>query len=405
MGLLDRFKKLPSQLQFSEIASKALKNTGIHNHIEYDRENFLLRLGEQGEQRWYLTNVYNEYCNAKPSERAAILDRYVQSILDMEKSAIPDDYEAAKDKLYPGIRESAELEYLRLRAKYDGEPLHDTAIKPLTDELAKVVTYDSGKNLSFLSADVLKEWDIPYNEVFDQALDNLRRISSEPFQLLQPGLFISPWEDDHDASRLLLPELFYRLELNGKPVASIPSRGVLLVTGADDEAGLAKLAELTFQVLEDVQKPLSGFVVMLENQQWISFPNRGRPMDLPVVNLVKRWAARNYDEQKSNLEHFFEKQGIDIFVASVLLMEKKEGGEISTISVWSEGVDTLLPKTELIVIRKETDHQILVPWSTAVTIIGDYLEPTDDSPIRYRIQGFPTEEQFSRLLELDIINI
>lgn len=402
MGLLDLFKKPPNETQFSEIASAALKATGIYNHIEFDRENFLLRLGEEDNHSWYLTNAYNEYCKAERSERAAILERYIQSIVAMKDSAIPDDYEVTKEKLYPGVREPAELEYLRLRAKYDSEPVQDTALTPLTDQLAKVIIYDTSKNMTLLSVDTLKEWKMSYDEVFDQALDNLRRISSEPFQQLQPGLFISPWEDDHDASRVLLPELFYRLELTGKPVISIPSRGALLVTGSDDEAGLAKLAELTLQVLGDVQKPLSGFVLMLEGQQWIPYPYRDRPFDLPIVNLIKRWGAHNYDEQKGNLEHFFEKHDIDIFVASVLLMEKEDNSEIATISVWSEDVDTLLPKTELIAIRKENDQQILVPWDKAIAIVGDYLEQTDDFPIRYRVKTFPTEDQFSRLLELDI---
>jgi len=83
-------------------------------------------------------------------------------------------------------------------------------------------------------------------------------------------------------------------------------------------------------------------------------------------------------------------------------MEKEDNSEIATISVWSEDVDTLLPKTELIVIRKENDQQTLVPWDKAIAIVGNYFEQTDDFPIRYRVKTFPTEDQFSRLLELDV---
>lgn len=402
MGLFDLFKKTPNEDQFSEIAIAALKATDTFNSIKYDHENFLLQLDQDAHHIWYLSNAFNEYCNAKKSERKAILERYIQSIIDIKSSAIPDDYIEAKDRLYPGVRESAEIEFLRLRAKFDGEDFKETATKPLADLLIKVIIYDSEKSMSLLSVNMLTEWGVSYDEAFDQALDNLRRISSKPFQQLQPGLYASPWEDEYDASRLLLPELFYRLNLNGKPVASIPNRSTLLVTGSEDETGLANLAELTLKVIEDTPKTLSGFVLILEDQQWAPYPIQDRPIDLPIVNLIKRWDSHIYSEQKSNLEHFFQKHGIDIFVASALLMKKEESGKMTSLCVWSEDVDTLLPKTDLIAIRKENDQQAMVPWDKVETLVGDLMEATDHSPVRYRVKTFPTDEQFSQLLSLNI---
>lgn len=73
-----------------------------------------------------------------------------------------------------------------------------------------------------------------------------------------------------------------------------------------------------------------------------------------------------------------------------------------SFTVWTAGVDTLLPPAELIALVQPDGNNakhVLVAWEDALTIAGDLLEPSDLVPIRYRARRFPCPQVLERLME------
>ena len=111
--------------------------------------------------------------------------------------------------------------------------------------------------------------------------------------------------------------------------------------------------------------------------------------------------AQSYAGQKDLLDDLHQRRGADIFVASATGVEKD--GQLMTYSVWTEGVDTLLPRTDLVVLSRLKDGQlgqtIFVPWDAAVAMLSELMEPTDHVPTRFRARQFPDAQQWSALAE------
>jgi hypothetical protein len=110
-----------------------------------------------------------------------------------------------------------------------------------------------------------------------------------------------------------------------------------------------------------------------------------------------------YEEQKRLLDRFLEGIGEDLFVADLLVTG--EGLELRSLAAWSQGVDTLLPETDLIGFGCEGPECPLdpgeifpCPWSIVVEMAGHLLEPyLDLRPRRWRVRQFPDSRTLERL--------
>jgi uncharacterized protein YtpQ (UPF0354 family) len=83
-----------------------------------------------------------------------------------------------------------------------------------------------------------------------------------------PGTYIAQFGDHYDAARILLPDLAWQLTLTGNPVAIIPTRDCLVITGEDDETGQALMLALAQQAVEGTTRHLTGEMFRLEDSQW-----------------------------------------------------------------------------------------------------------------------------------------
>jgi hypothetical protein len=80
---------------------------------------------------------------------------------------------------------------------------------------------------------------------------------------------------------------------------------------------------------------------------------------------------------------------------------------VSSYSVWSEGVDTLLPETDdLILLRPDaTADKIDVvaagSFERVREVTGDLMKPQGTYPERYRVLQFPTQQQIAEIGKRD----
>jgi len=305
--------------------------------------------------------------------------------------------------LLPVIRDPAYNGLFRLRLLIDGKDISklDFVYQPLSQGLALGLAYDTEHSLTLVNQDMFETWNAPLDGVFKAAKENLRE-RTDPNGLVeqQRGVFLSCWNDSYDSSRILLTEYVYRLALEGNPVAFLPNRDRLWITGDMDTAGLRYILEAGKESHFKEGHPLSPNLYKLADDTWTPYvPEEPTLRDL-CQSIRRERDALDYRQQKENLEKLQEKEGIDIFIASYQVFESQQDKSQFSLCVWSKGVDSLLPRTDKItlLIDRESKDYITIRWDVAITIVGDLMEQQPDLlPIRYRVRTFPNEAQLSQL--------
>ncbi|MFL5351727.1 hypothetical protein [Archangium sp.] len=383
---------------FAKRAIEALRTDGETRNIQYDAEGFLLRLGDKDGSTVFLANFYEEYRATVPEKRDEVFARF-SHVKDLP--ALPGTFAEARPNLMPVVRSRTFFEQLRMVVKGGaGKPV-PISWKPLGTFLGVGLAFDGPDTLRYLGPDELARWGVSFEQGMNAALENLRRRSPEPLEQLAPGTCQSPWEDSYAASRLLLDEVVRRCQVHGTPVVLAPHRDLLLITGSDDEDGLHRVAS---KALKAVMAPraLDGRALRLTPQGWVPFmPERLSNAwgDFRQLELFTR--ARDYAEQTQQLQKLHEERGEDVFVAAYTPYQDERGRTLS-YAVWLKGVESVLPRAEVIFFMdpargRESPPVGIARWEDVAKAAGGLLEPVEGLyPERYRVKGFPTPEQLAR---------
>jgi len=190
--------------------------------------------------------------------------------------------------------------------------------------------------------------------------------------------------------------------VRGDPVALVPNRDILLITGSEDANGLLTIASVAQDALKQ-PRFLSGIAVRLVGEEWVQF---FPPPDHPAYSRLRLLRAhtigRDYSNQTDALKALYEKRDEDIFVAPWTLMRKHDSEEVISYTVWSDGVEALLPEADMVYffrMKGENDGEIVAnaPWPRVREIVGDRMKPEGLYPERYRVTTFPNAEELTAL--------
>jgi hypothetical protein len=381
-----------------------LRRAGDTGPLEIDEEQFRIVRGSQ--IFFNLHNAYAEWQGAPRLRRNAVLRFFAASLL--EPAEPPESVDEARPNLLPRVRELEWYEVMKLQFA-DARDGRGPAVvyEPLNEELALEIVYDLPTAVMSLAPDRLEAWGLSLDEAVRTARANLRERTPGTFEELEPGVFISPWQDTYDSSRLVLVELITRLDVRGDPVALLPHRDHLFLTGSDDERGLGRAADLAAPLLEDHRR-VTGRACVWRDGRWQPFvPPEGHPHRNRFAELRMQTDAGNYDEQKSVLEGQAEARGDDVFVASVLVMTDDETGESASLCTWTDGVPTLLPRADQIAFvtpgRTEEETRIMrVPWDHAASVMHHAMQPQGLVPERWRVDRFPSEHEQAELRRAEL---
>jgi len=395
----------PGKDEFANRMIEAVRAAGDSTPIRYDADDF--RLVTEGEDRqiFNLTNVYREYCAASADRQKTLLRNAVRSWFSRLKG-IPESFEDAASDLLPVVRNRSAFEFVRLRTRLEDMGNPNWPYLPLADHLGVGLVFDLPESIVQIQQHQFDEWGVSFEEGFQTACRNLWEISLHEFLDPRPGVWESPWHDNHDVARLLLPELIKHHEVKGQPVLMLPNRDTLLLTGSDDEAGLAYLVERVQAAMEQ-PRFLTGLAFRLVDDFLEPFlPEAGHPQHQPFHLLRVQSLARDYGEQQELLAALHEKTGEDVFVASYNALQNKEDGRVHSYCVWSEDVDSLLPETDQVFFIKQGDGDKPemvsgADWDKVREVVGDLMEPQETYPERYLVREFPTAEQLAQLGEAE----
>lgn len=394
MAFLDRFRKPPSAQQFAALFIASLRSLGDTRPWEYAESTNRLVLSHaapgQTSNVINLQNMYHEYLAVQRKERDEVLKRQT---VGMMQHYLPVDFAEARPRLRPIIRSATErgVAYLQVA---DNSARRDIAFRPLCENMEIGIAYDGEFNILRLTETKLAEWNVPFDEAYGIAVDNLRLQSAKPFMALRDGVFASQFGDHYDASRLLLTDLLHRQPISGAPVVMIPNRTVLLLTGDRNDAGLKLMLEIAG---EERAKPraLPSLMLRWDGRRW------GRFVPPGLESRLREWRVQelavDYQDQSAHLSENHKRDDVDIFVAQYMVLQG-ETGELRTACGWTEGVHALLPVTDTVALHRPSVEQCaFVPWSELMQACGQLMRPTEHLPVRYEVHGFPDDEVFQSL--------
>jgi hypothetical protein len=258
----------------------------------------------------------------------------------------------------------------------------------------KVLLYDFGPRMSYI-------WGVSREALWARALSNLRARARPRWEPLDSGVFQLVSEVAYEETFLLVNEVIDALNFRNEAVFSIPNRGVLLAADGLHPAAVKALIAESRQRLENGPWPLSGLLFERAPTGW-------RRYDAPEAlaeaarSLRTLDLARTYHDQKDSLDKLHERTATDVFVATFALRSHPHTPDhIQSWCTGSAGVDTLLPKTDHMVLNRapgsDNPDLLFVPWATVERLCGHYLKPTDEDPPRYRADAFPSAAEWTAL--------
>jgi hypothetical protein len=392
----------PTQDRFAQIVMGHLKKSGEARELTYNPEKFCIQIGGGDKQhRIFLHNLFQTYVRADRKQKAALLQAV--AALRQDSSRPTEPWELVRAKLLPHVRERFYHETLSLMAQAEGGAVTDPIpTRPFADGLVIELVVDEPQTLRLVNNKQLKEWGIDFDAALVIARENLWKISNRDFALHDPGFFISPSSDTHDASRMFLHDLIWQLPVKGDHVVMIPNRNSLMVTGSDDEEALMAMGKITEELLRG-ERPMTGMAYRLDGTRWVPFlpPSASRafaPMKSCAFLSNLQWHAEQHDW----LEQICKKRKEDSFVPKLIGM-KRDTGELYTWTSWVEEVThALMPKADIVALGLrpkpgEKYRAMYGDWDRVFNVAGHLLKPTEHYPVRYVSSVFPTPEQLKEM--------
>lgn len=394
-----RFFGSPTRDEFAQIVIRALRRSS-DGEVHYDPEIYQLRLKSSSGQE-VLKNLHNAhlmYSAARPWQRGEVLRRFTATPWELPPFAT---WEEAAPHIRPALRDSFMFESMRLQVRLQGLESFTPLYRSFAGRLCVGLVEDRGEHMSSVPLSSLETWGVSFDEALEAGLANLAAITAPRWRSPFPGVHVSAWQDDYDSSRLLLEHVLEGLDLPGVPVALIPNRNCLIVTGSDDDEAVGRALALA---AAEQQAPGAISVLPLRRTPsgWTLWEMAaGHPSHETYRRLRLEEVGGIYTEQKRLLDAIHEKENVDVYVASFSAMENPETGEHRSFCSWTRGLVGLLPRTDLIAfadVERPEDQQFLglFPWEAVEERCGHLLRPTDDLPTRYAVEAetFPSDEDF-----------
>ncbi len=257
-----------------------------------------------------------------------------------------------------------------------------------------LLAVDDVDRMVFVSRGQLEEWGREPDEVWSLASSNV-----DPTDGLEKmgSLWRLKSADGYEASRLAVRGWLgaFSGRVQGQAIAVVPHARLLLVGGDDDAA---ELLELAMQGWETAGNPISPCAYTLLDGQllpWMPAPNH--PSHKAAMRAMKRLAHREYEEQRRLLEDV-----TDDVLARVGLLEG-DGGNLFTVSSWTEGTQPLLPIADLVVMHPADGTELWVPFRSIGSCCRTLLSAHAGlEPVRVRATGWPDAATWEKLREVSV---
>jgi hypothetical protein len=336
-------------------------------------DGFELEAGH-GEEAIYVQSLFAEISELSPDERASRLEFFIDAALGDEEIS----WAEARPQVLPVPRPDMFCAVLLPTKKLAPLPLQRTFLP----QVSELVAIDRASSFSFISAHTLTKWGVSEAVVWERARENAKALGETELVVYleeHGGIQTLPGEDIHAATRLLLPGCWaaWSGKVVGRPLVIVPDRSTLFLAGDGDNEAVRWMAETAQREWQAAPRAFSP-VVYTADASGAVVPYR-RPETEALGRLLRlgeaKLLANTYGEQKLLLDAIHERDRVDVFVATFRLVQRDDGCARS-LCAWKEGVDTLLPCTDALIVeyqshRKGDRSDVLVPFQQAREIFGD----------------------------------
>lgn len=396
----------PEELFQSEVVAVAQAAPFIAR-AERDPEAYAVDLVyEDGERmKCFLGNLYAETRDVMPEERQLRILHFLAVMAD--RPELPETWEDAAPMLRPVLRPATFFNH----GVGPDEPGKQPLRRPVLPFLCEAIAIDHESAMAYAIRENLERWGVTEDEAFAAARANLAQSANLGVELYDSSAAYPLWhvasDDAYESSRLVLPGWLaaFRDKVDGRPVAAVPERSTLLVTGDGNPAALERLLDSADREFRAAPRSISPALYTVDDD--------GRVVPLRVAAdhaLAARihesevhLAAVEYGAQKRMLEAQLEQRGQDVFVASYSVVQRPDDGRVLSYCTWGENVDSLLPHTELVGfvggdLESDDAWHFLVPWEAVEREAGDCWRPEPGlEPPRMRTVHWPDAELLERL--------
>jgi len=400
VSLLNKvFARQPSKGDFARLAMRAFEQAGVAG-LEYEEAEFTLKRPGQN-VTIFLHNSYANYCSVRRSERHKVIAELVAGLGVLPE--VPQHFARAKHHVMPVVQSATAHGLTKLMAsKQREDPGLETEFNVFAGELLVGLAYDTEHSITTVNGNSLIEWGVTLEEALAVARENLWDRTDPNRFAGRGGVYWGEWHDSYDSSRILLTEFIYRLSVDGDPVAFVPNRDAIWVTGTKNTEGLRAVLKAGAESHFRQGHPISPDLYVLQDGIWNMYlPEESESLEI-WTSMRRRRDGLDYAQQKELLDQLYESEETDVFVANFTIFTREDGSNFSAC-VWPKDVDSSLPQAEVIglVVDDESRDSFMVPWDKAASVVGDLLEEEPGlTPVRYRARQFPSDAQIAQLRQL-----
>lgn len=402
MGSLDGPRGNSTQDSFAHMLLERLKQGGETREVNYDRESFTLCRADD-DQTFYLGNAFAEFQRADEADRENVV-RVFLSTWFTSQFELPATLDDAKADLLVTVRDRAYFE-VDIPLCSENLALGDGLLySEFAECLAIAPVYDMPTSIRSLSEDDLAAWDVTLYEVIEIAKQNLREMTQQCAQMGEVFVFASG--DSHDAARMLLTDVVGSLEVAGAPIAMVPNREMLLVTGEDSPEGLEAMLGIATQALAH-ERRISSVAFRLEGDAWVPWlPADDHPLRQQFQLLRVQGQMGDYERQQELLQKRHAADDRYTFVSRFSAIQDDDG-TIRTYTTWPQALPATLPRADYVMFM--ASHADGMPshlaaaadWQKVEQLASHLLVREDTYPERYRVSEFPDAELLAALGMVD----
>ena len=273
------------------------------------------------------------------------------------------------DKLTPHIYGASELGVLSVTAPGEAHP----RVRYIGGELFAGLDKADG---TWVTQGEAEAWERPFNDVL---VDSFQAAGELPQP--QDGVLVV---DDELLATALLNEPSRRagLDVKGTPVVWALTRRTVVVSGSDDERGIAKVLELAEQLYASEAQLASIHPIVVDGAEWAPYnwTAATEAQQLPIHRVIRLFGVRFYEAQTVAL------QRPDVHVADPKIHVREDGITV-TFAAWPKGTATLLPVTDSVIIADPEGTIATAAFDDFLDAMGDQATKTGLSPTRYFIAG------------------
>jgi uncharacterized protein YtpQ (UPF0354 family) len=224
----------------------------------------------------FLDNAYDTY-KQDPNANADVIQRFVAA--GVETIGLVRDG-VDRTRIVPVIKDRPWLEETRQALLSRGvKVLPEHVYEDFSPDLIILYAEDSPKNIRYLGPKDLELAKIERSELRALACENLKRLLPKIERHGTNGLYMITAGGDYEASLLVLDSIWGggQMDVSGDVVVAVPTRDLLLVTGTQNEQGIAIVRQKVREASTGGSYRLTQKLFVYRNGRFAEFNGNGEP--------------------------------------------------------------------------------------------------------------------------------